>query len=316
MFRDSLRRLAALFLAITALWGGSALAWFDNGDTGLGAGDQPIAQNLTLDTYRNVAVNDALSGTSFSGDSVTYRVTRHPARGSLTFPREGGPAFTYTPYENKTGKDRFTYVAVDSQGRVSQPAEVTVTITKPSVNVFYRDLAGHPAHKAAISLAEHGVFTGDRVGTASFFRPQQPVSRQEFLVMAMIASGHQARATSLPTGFADNASIAVWARPYVAAALREGTVRGRETENGISFQPDRSIKWSEAAVILNRLLGVSDAAVPESGAVPAWAGQSVANLETVGVLPSGGDLDAFLTRGDAALLLDRALELIKTRKLQ
>jgi len=316
MFRDALRRLAALLLALSALWGGSALAWFDNGDTGLGAGDQPIAQNLTLDTYRNVAVDGVLSGKSFSGDSVTYRVIRHPARGSLTFPKEGGPAFTYTPYENKTGKDRFTYVAEDSQGRGSQPAEVTVTITKPAVNVFYQDLAGHPAHKAAISLAEQGVFTGDRVGTASFFRPEQPVSRQEFLVMAMIAVGHRAESNSLPTGFVDNTDIAVWARPYVTVALREGTVQGRETESGISFQPDMSIKWSEAAVILNRLLGVTDTAEPESSAVPAWAGQSVANLETVGVLPPGGNLDAILTRGDAALLLDRALELMETRKLQ
>ena len=306
------RLTALLLLTLAALCAVPALALFDEGDTGLGGGDAPIAQNLRLDTYKNVAVTGTLSAALPGGGEVNYRVTKHPARGALTFDREGGAGFTYTPYANKTGKDAFTYVALDSQGRVSQPATVEVTITKPAVDVFYQDMAGHPAHKAAISLAERGVFTGERLGGVYVFRPEASVTRQEFLTMAMAAAGQDCPENSLPTGFSDGDAIAVWARPYVAAALREGAVRGESAE--ARFDPDRPIRQGEAAVILNRLLRVSDVTAAAEGSLPAWAAQSVRNLEAAGILTPGGDPDETLTRAEAAVLLDRAMGLIESRK--
>ena len=306
------RRLTALLLTLTALCAVPALALFDNGDTGLGAGSQPVARNLWLDTYRNVAVTGTLSVALSDGGEVTYRVTKHPARGALSFDREGGAAFTYTPYENKTGRDAFTYVAVDGEGRVSQPATVKVTISKPAVDVFYRDMEGHPAHKAAISLAERGVFTGERLGTAYVFRPDSPVTRQEFLAMAMDALGRDGTGTALPTGFADGDAIAAWARPYVASALRDGTVQGSREESGMCFCPDRLIRRGEAAVLLDRLLRLADAEREDT--LPAWAAQSVANLEAAGVLLPGADPEETLTRAEAAVLLDGAMDVLDARR--
>ena len=310
--RSRIRRLTALFLTLAALCAVPALALFDNGDTGLGAGDAPIARNLWIDTYKNVAVTGVLSAALSGGEEVTYRVTKHPARGALTFEREGGADFTYTPYENKTGKDTFTYVAVDGEGRVSRPATVKVTISKPATDVIYRDMAGDPAHKAAISLAERGIFTGECLDTSYVFRPDAPVTRQEFLAMAMAAAGRSGTGYELPTGFADGDAIAVWARPYVADALRDGTVRGSMENGGMRFEPDRPIRRGEAAVILDRLLRLADAEA-EEGTLPAWAAQSVANLEAAGVLAPGEDSEETLTRASAAMLLDGAMDLAAAR---
>ena len=57
--------------------------------------------------------------------------------------------------------------------------------------------------------------------------------------------------------------------------------------DGAEFAPDRVITQTEAAVMLNRLLQVSDVAATgalSQDAAPAWAYQSVVNLEAVGVL--------------------------------
>ena len=66
--------------------------------------------------------------------------------------------------KTRRGKDSFSYVAVDQAGNVSQPAEVSVKIEKPRTEVTYADMAGHPAHKAAITLAEEGIFVGGADG--------------------------------------------------------------------------------------------------------------------------------------------------------
>ena len=293
--------LAALSFAMTL----PALALFDQQAPGEGA---PIAQAFSLTTYRDVAVSGTFTGVDPQGEPLTFRVTENPARGSVTLAQEGSARFTYTPYENKTGKDTFAYVAVDPEGNVSQPAEVSVEIRKPRTGVTYADLAGHPAHKAAITLAEEGIFVGEQLGETWFFHPEAEVSREDFLAMAMDLVGLEALPEEVATGFADDQSISSWARHYVAAALQAGMVQG--TGGG-----------GEAAVLLDRLLQVAD--VADTGAVaqdaaPAWAWQSVVNLEAVGVLEASNDgetdLQTPLTREKAAEMLQSAKEVLDFRE--
>ena len=278
-----------------------------------------IAENLSLTTYKNVAVNGSFTAVDPDGGSVTFRVTKNPARGEITQGEEGAASFTYTPYENKTGKDSFTYVAEDGDGNVSQPATVSVKISKQKSEVTYSDMAGHPAQKAAVTLAERGVFVGEQVGETWLFHPEDMVSREEFLAMAMDLVG----AETLPvenTGFSDDDSISTWAKPYVASALQTGAIQGSgEGAQGPAFAPDRVISQTEAAVMLDRLLRVSDVAFRDlaEDAAPAWAYQSVANLEAVGVLSTGTDgalnLSDTLTRAEAAEMLLCAQEVLDFR---
>lgn len=264
-------------------------------------------------------MNGSFTAVDPDGGSVTFRVTKNPARGEITQGEEGAASFTYTPYENKTGKDSFTYVAEDGDGNVSQPATVSVKISKQKSEVTYSDMAGHPAQKAAVTLAERGVFVGEQVGETWLFHPEDMVSREEFLAMAMDLVG----AETLPvenTGFSDDDSISTWAKPYVASALQTGAIQGSgEGAQGPAFAPDRVISQTEAAVMLDRLLRVSDVAFRDlaEDAAPAWAYQSVANLEAVGVLSTGTDgalnLSDTLTRAEAAEMLLCAQEVLDFR---
>lgn len=261
----------------------------------------PIAENLEISTYKNVAIQGFFAAMDPDGDPVTFHVTKNPARGELMFHGEDPTQFTYTPYENKTGKDSFTYVAEDNQGNRSQEATVKIKIEKQSTKVTYADLNGHPAHKAALSMAEEGVLVGERMGRSYFFHPDATVSREEFLALAMDALDLEVMDQVSVTGFTDDEAISTWAKPYVASALQAGMIEGSHNDLGQAvFQPNSTITQAEAAVLLDRLLSLSDitAQLPTfaQNAAPAWAYQSVVNLETAGVLGATASPQTTLTR--------------------
>ena len=280
------------------------------------ANGAPVAENLELTTYKNVAVTAQFSAVDPEGDLLTYHILNKPARGAVTMPEDGSSEFVYTPYENKTGKDSFTYVAVDAVGNSSDPATVKIKIEKPNTKVTYADMDGDPAHKAAIRLAEEGIFVGECMGGAYFFQPDAAVTRGEFVAMAMNAAGMEALEDVERTGFADDVSIPTWAKPYVSSALKAGLVQGSRSSDGqVVFQAEEPITAAEAAVLLDRALQVTDVSadtLAEEG-IPTWAAQSAANLATCGVLSLDGGLSAPLTRGEAAELLCGALELQDSR---
>ena len=285
------------------------------------ANGAPVAENLEFTTYKNVAVTAQFSAVDPEGDLLTYHILNKPARGAVTMPEDGSSEFVYTPYENKTGKDSFTYIAIDAVGNSSAPATVKIKIEKAGTKVAYADLDGNPAHKAAIRLAEEEIFVGECMGGQYFFQPETPVNRSQFVAMAMDVVELETLPEATMTGFADDDSISVWAKPYVASALRAGMVQGSGGDgDGAEFAPDRGITQTEAAVMLNRLLQVSDVAATgalSQDAAPAWAYQSVVNLEAVGVLNPEEDgslsLSPSLTRAQAAEMLLSALEVLDFR---
>lgn len=290
----------------------------ENSDPVTGKNFNPIATNLDFTTYKNVAIQEELSAFDPDGDLLHVRIIKNPARGSVALAEDGSLCFTYTPYENKTGKDTFTYVAEDAFGNSSTPATVKIKIQKPKTKVTYADMSGHPAHKAAVRLAELNVLVGQRLGDTYCFHPEQTVSREEFLSMAMDALNSELLPDAVSTGFADNDVIATWAKPYVASALHSGMVTGSANEQGqVVFQPNRPMTHGEATVLLNRLLQLSDVSTSKTlleDGTPAWASQSVLNLETVGILPGDVELSAPLTKGDSAMLLSAALDVLDFRE--
>ncbi|MDO5585415.1 MAG: Ig-like domain-containing protein, partial [Dialister sp.] len=145
----------------------------------------PVARNMELTTYKNVAITGYFDAVDGEGHALTFQLTSTPARGAVTLAEDGSSRFVYTPYENKTGRDSFTYVAIDPAGNTSPEAKVSLRISKPNTKVTYADLAGHPAQKAAVRLAEEGVYVGRYVNGRYFFDPDQPVTRAQFLTMAM-----------------------------------------------------------------------------------------------------------------------------------
>ena len=281
----------------------------------------PVARDMELTTYKNVAVTGYFDAVDTAGDPLTFQLTSTPARGAVTLAEDGSSRFVYTPYENKTGKDRFTYVAIDSAGNISPEATVSLRIETAGTSVTYADLEGDPAHKAAIRLAEEDIYVGRRLGDSYFFDPDQPVSRAQFLTMAMAAAGVEELEGVTLTGFADDASIPAWAKGAVSAALMAGAIQGGRDESGAPvFGADQAVTRGEATVMLNNLLDVTDVPVevfsPEGA--DHWAAQAAANLSASGVLrpeeTGSAQLSQALTLGQAAELLDGALDVAAARE--
>ncbi len=281
----------------------------------------PIARNMDLSTYKDIAITGYFDAVDVEGDTLTFQLTSTPARGAVTLAENGSSQFVYTPYEGKTGSDSFSYVAVDPAGNTSPEAKITVRIDKAGTKVTYSDLDGSPAHKAAIRLAEEGVYVGQYMNGRYFFDSNAPVSRAQFLTMAMAVAGMEPMDGITLTGFTDDATIPTWAKGSVSAALKAGAIQGSQDEAGAPvFDADTPITRAEATVMLNKLLNVADvpAEVFLSGSEPHWASQAAANLAASGILrtdsANAAALSDRLTRGEVAELLDGALDVVASRK--
>jgi len=275
----------------------------------------PIAENLELTTYKNVAVTGQCAAVDPEGDLVTFQLVDKPARGQVELSEDG--SFRYTPFENKKGKDSFTYVAVDANGSVSGEATVKVTIEKQSTKVSYSDMADSPYHYASLRLAERGIFVGSNIGGVYCFSPEQGVSRGEFLTMAMTAAGEEALEGVAATGFYDDEQIPAWTKGYVSAALMDGAVQGSANEAGqVVFRAGDGITTAEAAVIIDRLLAMGETALEDAPIIdqaPAWASQAAANMQAVDVVSLDTQFSQPLTRGEAADMLSAMLDVLDSR---
>ena len=280
------------------------------------ANESPVAEDLELCTYKNVEIQGTFAGVDPEGDLLTFRLISKPARGAVTQAEEGSAQFTYTPYENKTGKDAFTYVAIDAVGNTSAPATVSIRIEKQKTKVTYSDMTGVEGHREAVRLAEAGLLIGEQMGQQYLFHPEQPVSRAQFTALCMAAVDMDVMKEATITGFADDEAMAGWTKPYVSSALRSCLVQGSFDEEGrVVFQADAPITTAEAAVLLNRTLRVTDVAETFSGEdTPAWCAQAVANLSSCDALPSSAVLEEPLSRAQAAMMLSAALNVTQARE--
>ena len=93
-----------------------------------GKNEAPVCRDVKFETYKNIANTGVLSASDPEGDTLTYQLVKEPKRGTVDIAPDG--SFTYTPAQNKVGKDVFTYTATDSAGNVSNVANVTVKIVK------------------------------------------------------------------------------------------------------------------------------------------------------------------------------------------
>ena len=285
-----------------------------------GKNQAPSALDGTLETYKNIANSGTLSVSDPDGDALTFTLVREPKRGTVELHDDG--TFTYTPLENKVGKDSFVYTATDAAGNVSNEACVKVRIIKPTDKAVYSDLTGSEQY-LAVWLRERGVYTGKTVGGHLCFAPEEAVGRGEFLVMAMSLLGAEPDDAALTSGFADETATPVWMRPYIVAALRSGAVSGAAAEDGVIFRPADALTHAEAAVMVQGLLSLPEAesqtvfSEETDSAVPVWARGAVSALETAGITLSMSDPDAPLTRLEAASALRQAYLLLQreTKKI-
>ncbi len=130
------------------------------------------------------------------------------------------------------------------------PQEVTKPVEKPEPKVEFSDLDSVPwAEESIKELQELGVISGDGDGT---FAPNRPVTREEFLKLAMAAVEIPIHGDST-TSFED-VETGAWYYPYVATAFEKGIINGiSDTEFGIGQQITRA----DMTVILERIMKAS-----------------------------------------------------------
>lgn len=257
----------------------------------------PVAQDQVLETYKNLANSASLKANDPEGKALTYTVTRQPKRGAVEVSESG--SFTYTPKKNKVGTDSFTYTVTDPEGNVSREATVIVRILKPTSN-RYADTGSFEAEW----LKNSGLFVGEQVGGQSVFNGDIPVSKGQFLAMAVQVLGIPVDESLTTSVYEDE--IPAWLQPYVAAALRSGMTAGFSSSTFGAAEP---VTAYDAAVMLQNTmdLAVSVAAIEGVGEdVPDWAAASVAAMNENGITIGADQLD----RNEVAVLLYQISKLV------
>ncbi|MBK8002153.1 MAG: hypothetical protein IPK15_26540 [Verrucomicrobia bacterium] len=85
----------------------------------------PTALAQILTTPTNTPISLILRATDPGADTLTYTVTENPVHGTLS---GAVPHLTYTPGTNYVGADSFQFAAIDSDGAISAPATVSISV--------------------------------------------------------------------------------------------------------------------------------------------------------------------------------------------
>ena len=253
----------------------------------------PVAEDFTVETYKNLPNEGALKVTDPEGQKMTYTLIRQPKRGDVEMKEDG--TFVYTPKKNKVGVDSFTYTATDPAGKVSREATVTIRILKPTEAAQYTDTVGLDCRFEAEWLRNTGLFVGEQMGDSQCFQPEKTVSRGQFLAMVMrMLEIPTQEALSYPQ-MAQNAPQ--WMKPYLAAALRSGLVADLPAD----FGTDAPITGEEAAVILQNALDL--ARKEQSEETPTFAQNALAVMHENGIML---EAEGVLNRAQVANILYQA----------
>lgn len=266
--------------------------------------------SLNVSTHRNIRLYGTLPCYDPDGDKTIIEIVSYASCGSVEIcDREAG-TYVYTPNENYSGKDCFTYVARDKYGNYSASKTVNLVVSKPTTSVVYADMIDSPMYNSALSMTEAGIMSGTQVGGQTYFYPTNTVSRAEFLVMAMNSIGITEVTDRESTVFADDADIPQSMKGYVAAAYELGYIKGTYVDSKLCFLPNEDITRAEAAVVIcNMIDAVTPTVTPvfeDSDKIPAFAASAVNSLSYMGILTSeNGNIlpTSALTRADTAHLL-------------
>lgn len=203
----------------------------------------------------------------------------------------------------RPGISRITVVAVDREtGGVG--AQTAVVYWPGELE----DIVGHWAQNAVRRLVLQGLVRGYPDGT---FRPDEPVTRKDFVVLL----GRALKWPAPPDGpdpFADQAQMTGEEGSMVRAAVARGVARGYPDG---TFRGGQALSRAEAAVLLARALALPPGAgrLPfrDRGAIPSWALSSVLAAHEAGLMVGRDDLtfdaQGALTRAEAAVVLGRVL---------
>ena len=265
---------------------------------------------VSVFTYNNTSLYGVMSGSDPENDKLCFDIESYPKKGLLTVLDRSAGTYMYTPYENCSGEDSFSYRVHDEYGNYSESCEVNIDIEKNRAYVF-SDLSDCKSSVSAVNMVKSGIMAAEKdSGRILKFLPRDVVSRQDFVISAMKLFG----ADNLPavdvTSFADDADIPAENKPYLEAALKLGFISGEVINDELYLDPNGEITVAEACGIVGKILGVDEVQYVMAGTdglVSPFAEPAVMALYERGVFDAYGlrntDLSASLTREVCAELL-------------
>lgn len=178
----------------------------------------------------------------------------------------------------------------------------------------YSDMDGAEwAQKYVDALSSYGIINGYEDGT---FRPDESVSREAFVKMAVMASGKP-----IVRGADEFADVGAdeWYAPYISAAKNMDLIRGRADG---TFGVGENISRQDAAVILCAVIKNSGRALPagenrfaDANDIADYAAESAAALSALGVISGNPDGTfnplGMCTRAEAAKMIYGIMEVIR-----
>jgi hypothetical protein len=218
-------------------------------------------------------------------------------------------------YNDKQEKWIFVGGTVNGDGtvtaRVNHFHKFAVFAYEPTV---LADMANHWAAAYTDRLIGMKVIQGFPDGT---FKPQQSVTRAQFVVMLTEALG--LKTSEKTTSFSDDGGISAWAKPSIAAAARSGLIKGSPDQGRTLFKANQSITRAEMVVILANALrengyatGSAKSDFKDAAQIPDWA-QTSAEAAVSAKLINGYQDGTFrpdhtATRAEGAAMIYRLLE--------
>ncbi|MFD0715900.1 S-layer homology domain-containing protein [Paenibacillus sp. GCM10027626] len=247
-----------------------------------------------------IAVNasHAAAKVLFDGGAVGGRVEVKLREGNNVFElkvqAENGVTKTYT---------------VTVHRKLPQPEQKPEPETFGKPSVALTDITGHWAESSIKKAVAQQIVSGYANNT---FRPDNPVTRAEFIVMLANALKLEGEGQSLT--FTDRERIGSWAAKSVAQALEKGIVKGYADG---SFRPNATITRMEMAAMIARAIELPLAADAKTGfaddsEISQWAKSAVEAIrqEGIAVGRNGNRFvpNATATRAETVVMLLRIAE--------
>ena len=170
-----------------------------------------------------------------------------------------------------------------------------------SVYAYYTDVdETMPCYQAVNRLYDFGIMGGYDDNT---FRPEKILTRAEATVLVCSALNIQEEDMSY-ISFYDDVPLEHWASKYITHATAVMAVNGYEDN---SFRPDNPVSYLEFMKMMLQILGDTEYCKQNGGYPKGYLLR--AEISGMTKLVTSTDYDSSITRGDAAIILNHALEI-------
>lgn len=267
--------------------------------------------STSLTVNANAAATITGTATMESGEyparasNIVVKVDGEPVSGAASM---SGSTLTVTTGALAEGTHCVTIDVSDDAGNRTR---VTATVTAGSAGNVFADTASHWARGYASLLYANGIMQGETGSNGqTYFNPDRNLTRQEFAVTIARLLGLDTSDTSV-TSFADDSSIASWARGAVRAVSEAGIMQGSSSGGQLYFSPTAEMTRAEVMTVIGRCLPRGYAAATlgysDASSIPSWAREQVQICVSAGII-SGYEDNTLrplgnITRGEIAKIL-------------